>query len=103
MAVGVVMNFPDATLEQYDQVLSKTRETPAGAAPPGGLFHWAAKNNGGLLIIDVWQTKEQFDSFLEDTLGPAAFEIGVPSFPDITFYEVHNYLAAQESSEGSEA
>ena len=37
MAVGVVLEFPGATLDQYDQVVDKMGFSPGGTGAPGGL------------------------------------------------------------------
>ena len=37
MAVAVEMNFPGATIEQYDEILGKMGLTPGGATPPGAI------------------------------------------------------------------
>jgi hypothetical protein len=96
MAVAIVMEFEGGTLEQYDQVIEKMGFTPGGPGAPGGLSHWAAKTDTGLLVTDVWQTREQFDQFANDSIGPITAEMGIPGPPTMTFYEVHNYLTPGE-------
>jgi len=93
MAVGVVLNFPGGTLDQYDQVVQKMGFTPGGAGAPGGMFHWVAKTDDGFRVTDVWQSREQFESFAEEQIGPYTQEVGLTP-PQPTFYEVHNYLTA---------
>jgi hypothetical protein len=94
MAVGVVMDFKGATLDQYDQVLKKMNLTPGGHGPPGALFHWATKTGDGIRVTDVWETKAQFEKFSEDQIGPFAAEAGFPAPPTVTVSEVHNYFTA---------
>jgi hypothetical protein len=93
MAVGVVLEIKGGTLEQYEQVLTKMGLNPGGTTPPGGKFHWAAKTDDGLLIVDVWETREAFDAFAEEKIGPISAEVGMPA-PTMTFHEIHNTLAA---------
>ena len=92
MAVGVVMTFEGATLEQYDQVLAKLGLGPGASAPPGGLFHWVAATDTGIRVTDVWETKEQFEAYSASQIGPATVAVGVPGPPEVTFYEVYNYI-----------
>ena len=92
MAVAVVMDFNGATLEQYDQVISKMHLTPGGQGPPGALFHWCAATGSGILVTDVWQTREQYDAFAQSQIGPTTAEVGLPGPPDITFHDVHSYF-----------
>jgi hypothetical protein len=94
MAVGVVMEFAGGTLEQYDQIIAKMGFTPGGAGESGGLFHWVTRTDNGIRVTDVWETRERFEQFARDKIGPFAAEAGVPAPPQITIYEVHNYLTA---------
>ncbi len=93
MAVGVVLEFTGGTLEQYDRVLSKMNFTAGGKTPPGNPFHWVTATDDGIRITDVWETREQFDAFAQEQIGPLTAEVGM-SEPQATFYEVHNYLTA---------
>jgi hypothetical protein len=91
MAVGVVLEF-DGTLDQYDQVLGKMGLERGGPLPDGGLFHWVTPTDGGFRVTDVWESREKFDSFSEAQIGPLSQEAGLGP-PEVTFHEVHNYLA----------
>ncbi len=93
MPIGIVMEFKGATLAQYDEVIKKMGLSPGGATPPGGKFHWVAKTDDGLLIVDVWETREVFDKFAEEKIGPITAEVGMPA-PAMTFHEVHTFLTA---------
>jgi hypothetical protein len=93
MAVGVILNFSGATLDQYDQVIEKMGFSKEGSGGPGGLFHWVTVTDDGIRVTDVWQTREDFERFGQEQIGPYTREVGMPQ-PEITFYEVHNYLTA---------
>jgi hypothetical protein len=94
MPVAAVMEFNNATLEQYDEVIKRMGFEPNGTGAPGGLFHWVTATDGGIRVTDVWETAEQFQQFAETQIGPITQEIGVDGPPEITMYEVHNYLTA---------
>jgi hypothetical protein len=68
MPVAVLLEFANATLEEYDQVVEKMGFTPGGPGAPGGLFHWVTATDG---------------------------EVGVAEEPTITFHELHNHLTAR--------
>jgi hypothetical protein len=93
MAVAVQMDFAGGTLAQYDEVIEKMGFTPGGPGAPGGLFHWVAKTEDGLRVVDVWETKEQFERFGEEQIGPITAEVGINP-GTFTVYEVHSYLTA---------
>jgi hypothetical protein len=92
MAVAVEMNFKGATLEQYDEVIRLMGLEGGQPAPTGGLFHWVAKTDEGIRVVDVWETKEQFDQFAHDKIGPYTQQVGIPAPPETTVYEVHNTI-----------
>jgi hypothetical protein len=94
MAVAVDLEFDRGTLEQYDEVAKLMNYEPGGAAPPGCLFHWGALTDRGLRVTDVWETKEQFEQYAQEKIGPFTQQVGIPGPPRITFYDVHNYQAA---------
>ena len=94
MPVAVEMNFRGATLEQYDQVIEKMGLKPGGPTPPGAISHWVAKTEDGIRVVDVWETKEQFERFAQEQIGPYSREAGVEQEPETRFYDVHNHLTA---------
>lgn len=94
MSIAVVLDFAGATLEQYDQVIEKMHFTAGGQGAPGGLFHWVAATDTGIRVTDVWETREVFDAFAKEKIGPITAEVGVPEPPKMTFYDVHNHLTA---------
>ena len=92
MPVAVILDFPGGTLEQYDQVLEKMGFTPGGPGAPGGLTHWVAATETGIRVVDTWESRELFEAFTQEKTTPMAAEVGLPGPPEITFYDVHNYL-----------
>ena len=94
MAIAVQLDFNGATLEQYDEVIAKMGFEPDGHGAPGGLFHWVTATNDGIRVTDVWNSKEEFEAFAHDKIGPITAEVGIEGAPDVTFYEVYNYLTA---------
>ena len=92
MAIGVQLDFPGATLSQYDQVIKKMGFRPGGPGAPGGLFHWVTKTDNGIRVTDVWESREQFETFSKQKIGPLTAEVGVTGPPKVTLFEVHNYL-----------
>jgi hypothetical protein len=92
MAVAVDMRFREASLDQYDQILQKMGLRQGGEMPPGGISHWVAKTDDGLHIVDVWESREAFEKFAAEQIGPYSQEVGITQEPEISFYDVHNYL-----------
>jgi hypothetical protein len=94
MAVAVEMEFSGATLAQYDQAVEGMGFQPKGTHRRGCLFHWAAGTDNGFRVVDVWETREQFERFRDEEIGPWADRAGVTEPPTMTFTEVYNYLTA---------
>jgi hypothetical protein len=94
MAIGVQLDFDDATLDQYDEVVAKMGFIPGGQGAPGGLFHWVTKTDTGIRVTDVWESREIFEQFAQEKIGPLTAAVGLKSEPRITYYQVHNYLTA---------
>jgi hypothetical protein len=95
MPVAVEMNFAGATIGQYDQIIEKMGLTPGGSTPPGAISHWVAKTDEGMRVVDVWETKEHFERFAQEQIGPYSKEVGIEDEPETRFYDVHNYLTKQ--------
>jgi hypothetical protein len=92
MAVAVVLDFEGATLDQYDKTCELMGLTPKGPGPKGALFHWVTLTGEGIRVTDVWETKDEFDTFAEQKIGPLSAQAGIPGPPSITTFEVHNYF-----------
>ena len=90
MTVGVVHHFPGGTKAQYDAVVQKV--VPDGGMPPGELHHAAGETDQGWMVTTVWESKEKFEAFFANTLGPALAELGDKAFPNpphMSMFEVH--------------
>ena len=92
MAVGIQMDFEGGTYEQYDEVLGKMGLKPMGPGPAGLISHYATITDSGLRVVDVWQTREQFETFANEQIGPLSQEAGITAPPRMEFFEVHNYF-----------
>ena len=94
MAVAFEMRFAGATLEQYDRVMELMGLDQGDTQPEGALFHWVAPTDGGIVVVDVWETDEQFEQFSKEKIGPFTQQVGIPAPPVVTRYAVHNTLGA---------
>src|SRR5882724_11302161 len=90
--MALVFSFsptPAMTAGTYDQAIRRLEQ--AGAAnPPGRLYHVCYGDPANVRVLDIWESREDFDRFGR-TLGPILQELGVgPGEPEIT--EVHNVV-----------
>ena len=79
MAVAVVLEFEDGTLDQYDQVDGVDGFPPGGPGPPGSLFHWVTATDFGIRVTDVWESPRAVRAVRpSEQIGPKTAEAGVP-------------------------
>lgn len=95
MAVAIMQDWAGATLDQYDQVNSKLDSTSVDGK--GALSHWVAKSDTGIIVVDVWATREAFQKFADEQLIPTSKEVGFPNPPTFKFHEVHNCFPKDSS------
>ena len=92
MAIGLRLKFEGASQDQYEAVHS---EMGIANDPPAGLiFHSAGPIEGGWGVIDYWESRDHFDRFQQDRLGPTIGELGdraPQNPPEIKEFPVHNY------------
>ncbi|MCC7445960.1 MAG: hypothetical protein IT324_01025 [Anaerolineae bacterium] len=90
MAVAYLMQFSSVTPEQYDAVM---QELNLGSKPPkGALLHMAGPTEDGWRVIDVWESPEVFDAFVQTRLGQALHNAGISEQPAITSWPIHGLL-----------
>jgi hypothetical protein len=91
MAELMLMRWDGVTEEQYDAVMERLRldEDP----PDGGMFHLAGPADGGIRVVDVWESQEKFGRFMNDRLAAVTQEVGLQGEPDVEFVPLHNVWA----------
>ncbi len=88
MATAMLMEWPNVTAEQYEQVMALLG---LDARPPaGGSFHVAGITRDGLRVLDIWDSQQAFETFQRDRLAPAVEAVGIKSSPKVQFFPVHN-------------
>jgi hypothetical protein len=93
MAICQIVENPDQTEEQADQVLAHVRTT--GSVPPeGARLMIAGPANPGWRVISVWDSEEARDRFFAERLTPA-YEAAGLSFDSMkrTIFDVHALAA----------
>jgi hypothetical protein len=76
MPVALILDFPDGSIEKYDTVIE--RMDLGGHLPQGALFHAAGPGpQGGLRVLDVWESDAAFRAFADAEIGPRTAEAGM--------------------------
>ena len=73
MAVVLMLELPGMTPEIYDAI--NERIGFPGTVPEGLETHIAGVEETGMRVVDVWESEEQFERFLQGKLLPAMGEI----------------------------
>jgi hypothetical protein len=88
MAVVMYMEWDGLTPDQYDAV----RESVSweSDAPDGAILHVPWFVDGGLRVVDVWDSPEQFQRFVDERLTPGVQAAGVAGDPRVEFNPLHS-------------
>ena len=91
MPVGLRLNFPENTLDDYDKVVVALN-FPSDW-PDGLVTHTSHEADGHLVVSDVWESRGHFDRFVEARLQGAMSEaIGDRARqPEILERELHSF------------
>ncbi len=95
MAFGIIHRFKGGTSNQYDTVVSKVH--PPDGLPAGQFFHAAGATDDGWIVLAIWDNRESYDKFRDETLLPTLQELadqGFPAPPDVTEFETHVVVQA---------
>jgi hypothetical protein len=78
MAVGVLTAAPEFTKETYDGITEKLfghAPMRVDDAPDGLIVHSAGQGDQGYYVYDIWESREAFQRFMDEKLGPAMGEV----------------------------
>lgn len=93
MAYLLTHIWPNGTLEQYQTTLAAVH--PPNGLPDGQVYHAAGETKGGVLVVAVWNSKEDADRFINETLMPKLpIEGGLAGPPEEHSAEISNLLLA---------
>src|SRR5438093_11681712 len=79
---------PSVTAEQYDETIRRL-EKSGDWLPKGLEYHVAFKSNGNFRVSEIWDSREQFDSFGARLMhGPR--DAGTEPAAEPEMLEIHN-------------
>jgi hypothetical protein len=84
MAAGLILEFDGVGREDYDAVneqLGIDSQTGEGDWPAGLLFHAGGAKPGGWVVLEVWESQEAQQRFMDGRLGAALQAGGVTAPP----------------------
>jgi heme-degrading monooxygenase HmoA len=90
MAVGMLIEVQGGTQEQYDKTMVELNM--AANPAPGLISHVAGPSETGWRVVDVWESKADFDNFLHTRLGAAIQKGGFTGQPTMSEFVIHNSI-----------
>lgn len=85
MATVMLMHWPEVTQEQYEQVRREVNWE--GDVPKGAKFHVAWAGSDGLRVLDLWESEQDFQAFVEQRLMAGVQRAGIQGEPRIELGE----------------
>jgi hypothetical protein len=92
MPVVMYMEWDGVSPEQYDEAREKVDWE--GDVPDGTILHVPWFVDSGLRVVDVWDSGDQFQAFVEERLMPAVQEIGIEGQPRVDIRPLHSRVFA---------
>jgi heme-degrading monooxygenase HmoA len=88
--VILVMDMPNMSADDYDAMTAQMPAHQRDGSGHASVSHTVArKEDGGLLVVDVWDSPDSFFAFAQEQMGDAPAEIG-PIEPRVV--PVHNRM-----------
>jgi len=91
MPIVMRMSWPEVSREQYEAIRKDVNWE--GVPPRGAKLHVAYFAKDGFHVVDVWDSAQDFSTFVETRLTPGVKKIGVKSQPQIEISEAHAIFA----------
>jgi hypothetical protein len=87
---GVVRRFAGGTREQYENVRKAVHPDGGKGLPVGQMLHLAGQSQDGWLVMSVYDSRESWERFRDETLAPGAADVenGLPRPPEEMTFEV---------------
>ena len=93
MAFLAIDFWPGGTMDQYSATVAVLH--PRTGLPDGQVYHAAGPTDGGVLVAAVWESKDDMDRFMRDTvMAGMPIEGGLAGQPDERTAEVENLVTA---------
>lgn len=90
MSVLMIERWDGIDADKYEEVrkLAKWDSDP----PKGFLFHVASFADGNAHMVDIWESAEDFQRFVQERIMPAVQKLGIGGQPDVQIYPTHAIL-----------
>jgi len=83
----MIMRWDGVTPDQYEKVRKQVNWE--GNKPEGAVFHVASFGNNALHVTDIWESANDFNSFVETRLMPGVSQAGIKGEPQVETFPIH--------------
>jgi|WetSurMetagenome_2_1015567.scaffolds.fasta_scaffold298684_2 hypothetical protein len=88
MSVLMQMFWENINPEQYEKLRSNVNWE--GNTPKGAIFHVSAFDERGIHVIDLWDSTEELNSFIDRRLMPEVRKMGITDMPQVDVYNSYS-------------
>jgi hypothetical protein len=92
MAIVMQLRWDGVTPEQYNKASDIVGWEVD--VPKGGIFHVAWFENDALRVTDVWETADDFQTFVDQRLMPGVAEVEIQGEPKVEIQDAHRIFDA---------
>jgi hypothetical protein len=88
---GIVHRFPGGTKDQYEAGIGRVHPAD-GSLPDGQTYHAAGATDDGWIVVALWDSRDSYEHFRDETLMPGLQALGDAAFPtppQSTEFEIH--------------
>jgi hypothetical protein len=90
MAIAAVIDTEGGRAEQYDAVVQELGLVGQPASAVRGLIlHAAGPTETGWRVVDIWESEEDLNQFVQDRLMPAQQKVGGIPRPQVQITPLH--------------
>lgn len=91
MPTVMSMHWPEVSREQYEAVRKEVNWE--GNTPAGAKLHVSWFADDGFHVLDLWETPQDFQKFVDERLTPGVQKVGVQGEPHVSISESHAVFA----------
>jgi hypothetical protein len=94
----VILDIEELTPEMYDEMAQAMPAHAEGGPGHPAVIHVAAtKPDGGMVVVDLWESPEAFGQFAQDQIAPAGEKAGIGQV-EPRIHPVHNTLKGETAT-----
>lgn len=91
MPILMKMYWEGIKPEQYEKLHSASNFDTN--KPKGAIFHTCAFDKRGMHVVDLWETADDFNNFVELRLKPEVKKLGIKEQPQVEFTTIYRVFA----------